>query len=89
MPDRSHSQRDTTSIRNAELQRIVHAAGADVVGDEIVMGDLVPLLGVVPEPTDILDELPVVVDQQVINGDHPLVAVARVRRFLQSLQPPP
>ena len=54
-----------------ELQRIVLAAGAEVAGDEVVVRDLVTLLRMIPEPTDILDELADVVDEQVVDGDHP------------------
>ena len=65
----------------AELQRVVLAAGADVVDEQVVVGDLVPLLGVVPEPADVLDELAVVVDQGVVDGDDALVAVAGAGSF--------
>src|SRR5947209_6373752 len=37
----------------AELQRVVLARGADVVGEEVVLGDLVPLLGMVPIPSGV------------------------------------
>jgi hypothetical protein len=60
----------------AELQGVVLAGGADVVGDQVVVGDLVAFLGVVPEPADVVDELAVVVDQGVVDGDDPVVAVA-------------
>ncbi len=72
----------------AELQRIMLTAGADIIRDEVIMSDLVPLLGMVPEPADIFDELPVVGDEHVINGDHSVVAVSRVGRLLQPLQSP-
>jgi hypothetical protein len=39
---------DLLLAEEAELQGIVFAAGADVVDEEVVRGDLVPLLGVVP-----------------------------------------
>ena len=71
----------------SELQRVMLAAGADVVGEEVVVSDLVPLLGRVSEPADILDELAVVVDEHIVDGDHSLRAVACVGRFLQPLQP--
>jgi len=60
----------------AELQRVVLAGGADVVDDQVVVGDLVPLLGVIPEPAGVLDELAVVVDQGIVQGNNPLGAVA-------------
>ena len=42
----------------AKLQRIVLSAGADVVDEQVVMGDLVAGLGVVPEPATSLMSLP-------------------------------
>jgi len=77
----------------AEVQRVVLAAprisggGADVVGDQVVVGDLVALLGVVPEPADILDAFAGVVDQHVVDGDHAPVAVARGRVGLHPFEP--
>jgi len=35
-------------LEAAELQRVVFAVGANVVGKQVVVGDLVPLLGMVP-----------------------------------------
>jgi hypothetical protein len=65
----------------------VLAGGADVVGDQVVVGDLVPLLGVVPEPAYVVDELAVVVDQGVVDGDDPVVAVTGVGLLLQQVEP--
>ncbi len=48
------------------------ARGADVVGNQVIMGDHMPLVGVVPQPADILDQLPVMVDQRVVQGNHPV-----------------
>ena len=48
---------DLLLAEEAELQRVVLAAGADVVDEEVVLGDLVPLLGVVPEPAGVGDQL--------------------------------
>ena len=78
---------DLLLAEEAELQGIVLAAGADVVGEEVVLGDLVPLLGVVPEPAGVGDQLAVAVDQGVVDGDDALVAVARGRVLLQQFQP--
>ena len=68
----------------AELQRIVLAAGADVVDEQVVMGDLIPLFGVIPEPADIRDQHPVMVDQRIVDGDNALVAVPGDGILLQS-----
>ena len=62
------------------------AAGADVVDEEVVLGDLVPLLGVVPEPAGVGDQLAVAVDQGVVDGDDALVAVAGGGVLLEPFQ---
>ena len=62
------------------------AAGADVVGEEIVVGDLVSLLDVVPEPTGIGDQQAVAVDQSVVDRDHPLLAIAGAGLVLEEFQ---
>ena len=59
-----------------ELEGIMLAAGADVVGEEVVLGDLVPFLGVVPVPPGVGDQHAIAVDQGVVDGDDPLIAVA-------------
>ena len=72
---------------STKLQRVVLAGSADVIDDQVVVGDLVTLLGVIPEPTDILDELAVVIDEGIVNGDDSLRAVRRGRVFLQPSEP--
>ena len=64
------------------------AAGANVVDEQVVMGNLVAVLGVVPEPTYVLDELAIVVDERVIQSDHALGAVAGRRVALQQFESP-
>src|SRR5690242_13251992 len=71
----------------AELQGIVFATGADIVNKDVVVGDLVALLGMVPEPTSVLDQLALVVDERIVEGDDPLVAVARSWVLLQEVEP--
>src|SRR3990167_576281 len=46
-------------LEAAELQRIVLAAGANVIDKKVIVGDLVTFFGVVPEPPHVLDELAV------------------------------
>jgi len=70
-----------------ELQRIVFAGGADVIDDDIVVGDIVPLLGVVPEVAGVLHEFAGMVHQDVIDGDDALGAVPGVRVLLQPVEP--
>jgi hypothetical protein len=67
---------DLLLAEQPELQGVVFAAGADVVDEQVVLGDLVPLLGVIPEPAGIGDQQAVTVDQGVVDGDHPVITVA-------------
>jgi hypothetical protein len=71
----------------AEFQGIMFAAGADVVGEEIVLGDLVPLLGVVPEPAGVGDQEAIAVDQGVVDGDDALIAVTSRGLLLEFIEP--
>ncbi len=64
------------------------AAGTDIVDEQIIVGDLVAALGVVPEPADILDELAVMVDEHVVDGDHALIRVLGGGILLQQFEPP-
>jgi hypothetical protein len=52
------------------------AAGADVLDEKVVLGDRIPLLGMVPLPPRVGDEPPIAVDQGVVDGNESLVAVA-------------
>ena len=75
-----------TFLETSELQWIMLAALADVVDEQVVVGDLVAVLGVVPEPTHIVDQLAFVIDQHVVDGDHALVAIAGSGVALQDFQ---
>ena len=54
---------DLLLAEEAEFQRVVFAAGANVVDEEVVLGDLVPFLDVIPEPAGVGDQLAVPVDR--------------------------
>ncbi len=73
-------------LEAAELQRVVLARRADVVGDQVVVGNLVALLGVVPEPADVLDASAVVIDQGIVDGDGAVLAGAGVGGALQQVE---
>ena len=72
-----------------ELQGVVFAAGAHVVDEEVVLSDLVPLLGVVPEPTGIGDQEPVSVHEGVVDRDDPVIAVTGRGVLLEFVQASP
>jgi hypothetical protein len=73
-------------LEAAEVQGVVLARGTDVVDDQVVVGDLVALLGVVPEPAGVLDQLADMIDEGVVDGDDALGAVARGGLLLQEGQ---
>ena len=77
---------DLLLAEEAEFQRVVFAAGANVVDEEVVLGDLVPFLGVIPEPAGVGDQLAVPVDQGVVDGDDAVVAIAGERVLLEPFQ---
>jgi hypothetical protein len=78
---------DLLLTEEAELQGIMLAAGADVIGEEIVLGDLVAFFSVVPEPAGIGDHQAVAIDQRVVDGDDALGAVASRGVFLEFVEP--
>ena len=75
-----------TFLKTSEFQWIVLAGWANVVDEQVVVGDLVAVLGVVPEPTYILDQLTVVIDQHVVDGDDAFVAIPSSSVALQDFQ---
>jgi hypothetical protein len=50
--------------------------GTAIVGNQIVVGDQVALVGVVPEPADIGNQLAGVLDQRVVDRDDAVFGVA-------------
>jgi len=51
------------------------------------VGDLVTLVGMFPEPSHVLDELPLVVDQHFVDSNGPAIGVAAAAVPLEPLQP--
>ncbi len=49
-----------------------------VIGNQIIMGDLMARLSVVPELAHVLNQLARVIDQRVVNRHHPTGRVARL-----------
>jgi hypothetical protein len=45
-------------------------SSADVVGDQVVMGNQMALVGMIPKPAYILDQLSFMIDQRVVESDH-------------------
>src|SRR5215510_8180871 len=74
-------------LKPTPLDRIVRSRRTDVVGDQVIMGDDIAFVGVVPEPAYVFDQLPGMVHQRIINGNHAAGAVAHCGITLQPLQP--
>src|SRR5215210_4061024 len=70
----------------AKVQGIMLAAGADIVDEQVILSDLVTLLGVVPEIAGIGDEQACVIDQSIVDGDDTLVRIAASRITLQEVE---
>jgi len=74
-------------LEAAELQRVMLARGTYVVGDDVVMGDKMALVCVVPEPAYVLDGLAFMVYQDVVYGDDaPAGGIAGGRVLLKLLE---
>ena len=70
-----------------ELQRVMFVTCANIVGDQIIMSDLVSFLCMIPEVADVFDHLVIVIDQHIVYRDHTLFAVTSRRVFLQPIEP--
>src|SRR5512135_1360112 len=76
-----------SSLRKSRnSSRVVLTTGADVIDEEVVLGDLVPLFGVVPVPSGVGDQQSLPIDQGVVDGDHTLVAGAGGGVLLEPFQ---
>ncbi len=67
----------------AKLQRIVSARWTHIVGDEIIMGNDVALVGMIPQPAHILNQLTRMGDQCIVDGNNAPRRIARGRLPLQ------
>jgi hypothetical protein len=72
--------------KTPEFERIMLSAGANIICYYVVMGDLEPLLGMIPERTDILDKLAAVVNKNIIKRNYTLLAVASRGFFLKPVK---
>lgn len=70
----------------SKLQGVMFAIWANVVSEQVVMSDLIALLGMIPKPADILDQLAVVVDEDVVQSEDATRLVASGGIFLEQLQ---
>merc|ERR1711964_338625 len=77
-----------TLLEKTQFQRIVLAVATHVVHEDVIVGNLVPIFSVVPEPADIVNQFPIVINQHIVNGDHTLVMIARGWILLKDFQTP-
>lgn len=68
-----------------EFERIMFLAEADVIDEQIIMGDFVTFLGMVPKPTDVFDHLSGMVDENIVEGDHAFPVKLEFVRFLEPM----
>src|SRR5580700_10667066 len=73
-------------LEAAKVQRIVFAIRADVVDEQVVLGNLVAVFGVVPKPTRVRDQFASVVDEDVIDGNDAVGMVLGGRVLLQQVE---
>lgn len=71
----------------SEVEWVMLAGGMDIVGEQIVVRNQVTLVGMIPEPAGILDQLPIVVDEGVVDGNHAVLTIARLWVVLQPFEP--
>src|ERR1041384_4014377 len=55
-----------TLLKPAPFNRIMRSRGTYIVRDEVIMRDDVPLIGMIPEPPDVLNQLAVMIPQRVV-----------------------
>jgi hypothetical protein len=53
------------------FHRRVCSRGTDIVGEQGIMGDDIPLVGMVPKPAHVCDQLARMVHQGIVDGPHP------------------
>src|SRR5215211_7620221 len=59
----------------AKLQRVVFATGMHIIGKQIIVGNQMALLGMIPKPAHIVDQLAVMVNQSVVDRNYAILAI--------------
>src|SRR5215210_8852940 len=67
----------------AKLQRVVFATGMPIIGKQIIVGNQMALLGMIPKPAYIVDQLTIMINQGIIDGNHAILAIAGGRVTLE------
>src|SRR5215211_6369618 len=73
-------------LEPAPFNGIMRSRGTDIVGDQVIMGEDVPLVRMVPEPAHVFDQLAGMVHQRIVDSNHAARAVTRLGIMLQPRQ---
>ena len=69
-----------------KVERIVLATGIDVVSEQVIVGDQMAFVGVVPEVADIFDQFALVINQGIVDRDDTIVTIAGSRVILEPFE---
>ena len=69
-----------------KVERIVFATWIDVVDEQVIVGDQMAFVGMIPEIADILNQFALVINQGIVNRDHTIVTIAGGRVVLQPFE---
>jgi hypothetical protein len=75
-------------VEPAPFKGIGRAPGTDVVGDQVIMGDDVALVGMVPKPAHVFNPFAGMIHQGIVDGHHPARAITRFGASLPPLEAP-
>src|SRR5262249_50435545 len=70
----------------AKVKRVVFPTGVNVVSEQVIVGNQMALVGVIPEIANIVDQFASVVNQGVINRNDPILAIAGGRVMLEPFE---
>jgi hypothetical protein len=70
----------------SEVERIVAAIGQDIIGNQVIVGNQVTVLGMISKITRILNQGTSVVNEGVVNRNRAILAIARERILLEPFQ---
>src|SRR5262249_26858946 len=69
-------------LKATPFDRIVRARRTHVIRDQVIIGNDVALVGMIPESADVLNQLALMIHQSIIDGNNTPAAVAGLRRLL-------
>ena len=75
-------------LESSKIERIMFSVLINVIDEQIIVSDLVSLFGMVPKPTDVFDELSVVIDEYIVDGDGGERMIHDVALFAKPIDPP-